>query len=127
MTEVVNLRDFPGNGMDRQLPPDIQRVDRRSKWGNPFKLGKHKCDHPDCVNHVYDISRETALTAYRNWLRGMLRVEPDFLEPLRGKRLGCWCKPLDCHADVIAEWLDSGEIAERGGLTQFAIWPKVPH
>jgi len=27
------------------------------------------------------------------------------LEPLRGKRLGCWCKPLPCHGDVIVELL----------------------
>ncbi|AKF84463.1 hypothetical protein MFUL124B02_43060 [Myxococcus fulvus 124B02] len=26
---------------------------------------------------------------------------------LRGKRLGCWCKPGPCHADVLVSWLDS--------------------
>jgi len=26
---------------------------------------------------------------------------------LRGKRLGCFCAPLDCHGSVIAEWVDS--------------------
>lgn len=35
-----------------------------------------------------------------------LPPRPD-LEPLRGKRLACWCHPLPCHGDVIVEWLDS--------------------
>ncbi|WNZ62248.1 DUF4326 domain-containing protein [Myxococcus sp. MxC21-1] len=26
---------------------------------------------------------------------------------LRGKRLGCWCKPGPCHADILAEWVDA--------------------
>lgn len=31
----------------------------------------------------------------------------DQLLTLRGKRLGCYCKPEMCHGDVIKEWLDS--------------------
>ena len=30
------------------------------------------------------------------------------LEPLRGKVLGCYCKPLACHGDVIVELLEGG-------------------
>ena len=26
---------------------------------------------------------------------------------LKGKRLGCWCKPLPCHGDVLAELADA--------------------
>jgi hypothetical protein len=106
MTTVVNLRNYPGKGMERVLPEGVVRVDRWSKWGNPFKIGRTKCDHPDCVEHYYHITREKSLRAYRDWLKGMLRVDPAFLEPLRGKTLACWCKPLDCHADIIAEYLD---------------------
>ncbi len=28
------------------------------------------------------------------------------LESLRGKRLGCWCKPQDCHGDLYVELLE---------------------
>jgi len=28
---------------------------------------------------------------------------------LKGKKLGCWCKPLRCHCDVIVEYLENYE------------------
>ena len=30
------------------------------------------------------------------------------VQALRGKVLGCWCKPLPCHGDVIKAFLDCG-------------------
>ncbi|MBV6697709.1 DUF4326 domain-containing protein [Kitasatospora aureofaciens] len=27
---------------------------------------------------------------------------------LRGHRLGCWCHPLPCHADVLTDLADHG-------------------
>ena len=38
-----------------------------------------------------------------------LRERPDLLAilpSLRGKTLGCWCKPKPCHGDVIARLVD---------------------
>jgi hypothetical protein len=42
-----------------------------------------------------------------------LAEDSEFLEPLRGKRLACWCRPpegfngrLLCHGQVIAGLLD---------------------
>jgi hypothetical protein len=39
-------------------------------------------------------------------LQKKLEDDPNFLEPLRGKNLACWC-PLDrpCHVDVLLESL----------------------
>jgi len=84
---VVNLRDFRDPEHPRRfiLPPDVVRIDRRTRWGNPFT--------------VKESGRDLAIALYREWA-GM---NPDFLEPLRGKRLACWCAPLPCHGDVIAE------------------------
>jgi Domain of unknown function (DUF4326) len=31
---------------------------------------------------------------------------------LKGKRLGCFCKPKACHGDVIADWLNKMEEKE---------------
>jgi hypothetical protein len=43
---------------------------------------------------------------YRCWLDQRLKEDPDFIEPLRGYNLGCFCPPeLACHADVILEFL----------------------
>lgn len=91
---VVNLRDFPVRialgpsgkfTRGRHLPPDMVRIDRRTRWGNPFT--------------VKESGRDLAIALYREWVG----VNPTFLEPLRGKRLACWCAPLPCHGDVIAE------------------------
>jgi hypothetical protein len=63
-----------------------------SPFANPFRIG-------------VDGDREQVIAKYRDYLLGrpdLLALLPD----LRGKRLGCWCKPLPCHADVIAELAD---------------------
>ena len=73
------------------------RIDRRSKWGNPFKIG------PGCT-------REHAIACYEKHLH----FHPELmaaLPELAGKRLGCWCKPRACHGDVLVKLI--GEIIEK--------------
>ena len=68
-------------------------IGRGSKWGNPFKIG---------VNG----SRREVIELYRDWIL----TQPHLiiaLPELRGKVLGCWCKPLDCHGDVLFEMANS--------------------
>jgi Domain of unknown function (DUF4326) len=53
-----------------------------------------------------DGTRADVVSRYREYLLG----RPDLLAllpELRGKRIGCWCAPLLCHADVIAELADA--------------------
>jgi Domain of unknown function (DUF4326) len=65
-----------------------------SPFGNPFRPGR-------------DGTRTDCLAKYRDWL--LSRPELLALLPaLKGKRLGCWCKPLACHADILAELADAG-------------------
>ena len=67
----------------------ISTLDAPSKWGNPFKVGNN-------------CTRQEAVDKYRNWIK----TKPELLESiseLRGKVLGCWCKPKACHGDVLAE------------------------
>jgi len=73
--------------------PNAVYVGRPSRWGNPFI--------------VSDWGLEKCLELYRAWLEMKLIDDPDFLEPLRGKDLVCFC-PLDqpCHADIIMEMLE---------------------
>jgi len=82
-TTVVNLRNEKADVI----------IDRRSRWGNPFKISNLA-------------TREGVIDRYRHWLEGILADDPDFLEPLRDKRLGCWCRPLACHGDLIVEMLE---------------------
>lgn len=77
-----------------------------SIFGNPFT---HK---EGTQAQVVVGSREEAVQAFRDWLAGTAwqEVEPerrqailDAIPTLKGKVLGCWCKPEACHGDVLAE------------------------
>ena len=79
--KVVHVRD---------RRPGAVRIDRTTKWGNPFVIGK-------------DGSRQQVIEKYRAylWLSPLIND----LHELFGKDLECWCAPLPCHGDVIAEVL----------------------
>lgn len=113
MTERVRLSRAKG----WRMPENAVKVDRSTKWGNPYVVGEHGTA-ADCVY------------AYRAMLSGYLRVVPappietqqayramlgrDYRE-LAGKRLACWCREgQPCHADALAEAV---EILCRGEET----------
>lgn len=79
---------------NKRKPFDIY-IGRPSKWGNPFS-------HKDGTLAKFRVAtRDEAVAAYEVWLR----EQPELmaaLPELRGKVLGCWCKPLSCHGDVLA-------------------------
>lgn len=83
--KVVNLKNNPTGAV---------RIDRGSRWGNPFILG---CD--------VDGSRKEVIDLYTRYAKWRLTIQPDWLKPLRGKDLACWCAPLPCHGDVLLELL----------------------
>jgi len=86
-TKGFRLQDASPNG----LP--VVYVGRPSKWANPFRIG-------------IDGDREAVVRKFREYAMKKLKEDPNWLEPLRGKDLACWC-PLDkpCHADVLIELL----------------------
>jgi hypothetical protein len=50
------------------------------------------------------------LDRYRSYFYGRLRTDPEFrqrIHALKGKRLGCFCKPYPCHRDIIKEYLNT--------------------
>lgn len=66
-------------------------------FGNPFRLGAHE-------------SRGSTIDRYRAWFLERVDRDPEFrarVMALKGKRLGCFCKPQACHGDVIAEWIET--------------------
>ena len=73
-----------------KIPPDAIYVGRPSKWGNPFHL-KFKGMR----------ARQKSVDLFREYAERKLRQEPEWLLPLRGKDLVCWCSPLPCHVDVL--------------------------
>lgn len=57
-------------------------VARPTRWGNPFRSVNLFVTY--AVNRAVD--------------------NPEWLKPLRGKNLACWCRPGDkCHADVLLQ------------------------
>lgn len=109
---VLNMRDYrvtKGHGRAVQLPPNTVRIDRQTRWGNPYIIGARviywKPAFPGDVGSTehFDepLTREWSLSLYSFRLVGMLAVRPDWLEPLRGQNLACWCAPLACHGDII--------------------------
>ena len=64
-----------------------------SPWANPFKIGQEG-------------TRIEVLEKYRVYIRKKIKTEKLDLETLRGKRLGCWCHPENCHGDILLEMLE---------------------
>jgi hypothetical protein len=65
-------------------------IGRGSKWGNPFKM-KNKSDE----------ERDRVCDLYETWFYSM-GLDKD-IHMLKGKILGCYCKPKRCHGDFLAK------------------------
>ena len=77
------------NKTDYNVPEDAVYVGRPSEWGNPFRIGR-------------DGTREEVIAKFEKiYVPAILKKKPDWLEPLRGKDLVCWCAPEACHGDVL--------------------------
>jgi len=72
-------------------------IGRPSKWGNPFKIGM--------FYRGRTLTRDDAIKAFEDWLLNSdAGIELQMsLKELKGKTLGCWCKPLPCHGDILAD------------------------
>jgi len=99
--ERIQLRRAKG----WKMPPNTVKVDRSTKWGNPFIVGRHG-------------SQERCVDLYRKLMAGYLCLTTgnataqelaytyvkQHRHELRGKNLACWCLPgTPCHADVLLE------------------------
>ena len=67
----------------------------QSKWANPFTIKDHG-------------SAEIVVEKYRKYLLDRQDLL-DSLDELKGKTLGCWCKPGVCHGDVLVELIEQKE------------------
>lgn len=66
-------------------------IGRPSAWGNPFSVSKY--------------GRVECLKQYKEWIVKQPELMA-MLHQLKGKILGCWCKPLACHGDILVELVD---------------------
>lgn len=80
-------------------------IGRGSKWGNPYT---HITDKPTLADIIVD-SREEAIEKYRDYILNNKELM-DSLDELEGKVLGCYCKPLSCHGDILLELLSKRKL-----------------
>jgi hypothetical protein len=93
------------------MPANTVKVDRTTRWGNPFR--------PEACG-----SAANAVACHRAWILGNAArlsalgcqpprgVKPPPVEEirreLRGRNLACWCRPgTPCHADFLVELANS--------------------
>jgi hypothetical protein len=91
-TQVVNIRN---SGYDVYIGRAGYGKD--GYFGNPFRLTDSE-------------HRGATIERYKNYFENRMKTDPEFLRrvhELKGKTLGCFCKPHPCHGDVIAEYLNS--------------------
>lgn len=95
-----------------RIPANTVIIDRRGKWGNPYKLdGAHIIDTTTDPPRHFGFkdeaeAREKSVWAFGIYVEQLLAVNPDYLEPLRGKDLACWCGSGElCHGDVYLKLL----------------------
>ncbi len=106
---VVSMR---GNG----LPQGAVRIDRRTKWGNPFVIGR-------------DGTREEVIEQYRHWLWAELkagRITIVELAKLAEKDLACWCAPKPCHGEVLQRAAAWAARQMRHEAFELALGPPPP-
>ena len=93
LTTVVNISS--------RLPYDVY-IGRAGKghdgyFGNPFRLNDES-------------ERVEILRKYEVWFYDRLASDPEFkrrIHELKGKKLGCFCRPKICHGDIIADYLNN--------------------
>lgn len=72
-------------------------IGRGSKWGNPYS---HK---EGTLAEEVVRSRSEAIKKYEEYLLSNQSLM-ESLSELKGKTLGCWCKPKSCHGDVLLKY-----------------------
>lgn len=77
-------------------PEGSAYIGRPTIYGNPFHIGR-------------DGDRTAVINLYRQYFMNRMRNDEVFrlaVHGLKGRVLVCHCKPMDCHGDVIAEYLN---------------------
>lgn len=107
MPERIQLRRTKG----WRMPPNTIKVDRTTRWGNPFLVGAQgpaiRCVYyyvmMVCGLHCLSISVECGKRQDAAYA-ALMAIKPSGYAALRGKNLACWCKVgQPCHGDVLLE------------------------
>lgn len=92
-----------------KMPSTAVKVDRTTKWGNPFIVGKHGIQTECVADFKMMVTKrmicgsvdEDTVDAQRTYLTLDIKE-------LRGKHLACWCREgAPCHADILLKIANS--------------------
>lgn len=80
-------------------------IGRPSLWGNPHVIG-----YCSLCNKIHD--REEAVAYHSEWIqlpeqKWLIDRLFELVKREKCVRLGCWCKPLSCHGDILVELLNA--------------------
>lgn len=88
MTQVVHVNRAPFDVyIGRKTAQHAKSI-----FANPYKVGR-------------DGTRSECIAKFKEELDNDPELQKA-AQALKGKTLGCWCKPQDCHGDVLVEFLD---------------------
>lgn len=75
-------------------------IGRPSIWGNPFSIGENG-------------DRRQVIVKFKEYLDSNFELLSQ-VHLLKGKTLGCWCKPYACHGDYLVEVVDTSVFTFEG-------------
>jgi|ERR1700743_3554719 len=93
MTKVVNIKT--GASYDVYIGRSGHGKD--GYFGNPYPLQQGE-------------PRGSTIDRYTDYFIDRVERDQEFrrrIMGLKGKTLGCFCKPAACHGDVIVKWIES--------------------
>ena len=131
MCEVINITNHPSTPYYDVYIGYAASWGEAGKWSNQFDVAgdlyhiakRELAEYPNsavsaalwaALDDRLDV--DIAVGLYRHWLLytpAGLRLQED-IDELRGKVLGCFCKPHPCHGDVLVELLGQREEIEHG-------------
>ena len=101
-----------------KMPANTVKVDRTTKWGNPFIVGEHGT-RAECVQLFELMLLSGLICASKDngaEQAAYLEMARRDREQLRGKNLACWCPLTDshglkvpCHADILLDLANQGD------------------
>jgi len=93
-SRVINTEATKVVNIDKGEKCDVY-IGRGTKWGNPYAIG-------------VDGDRDEVIRKYKyDFERGFLKFSKEEVLELKGKILGCHCKPAACHGDVLTDYLNA--------------------
>lgn len=116
LTSVINITGGKQLGQDYDVYIGRYNPMRRlpqSLFANPFVIGR-------------DGNRDRVLLKYECYISTQLLENPELyqqLQALKGKRLGCWCKPKPCHGDILIKLLETLPCSTKDKSLTYKIAP----